>query len=352
MKSSHSFFLYNTLFLGMLLGLCWIKEVGQGTFSNIIYWPGSYFCSLSILSPVTRLTFQHSNPLKKPIFIRQHMVFSMLFGLCHLIVTGALILLLERFFALHEHYDLLTFPSYFSTSWHYALDGILWYWAYVMLCLFFHTQSQIALERERLKQTKAALLQSDLKTLRNEINPHFLFNAMNTIAMKVRLSENKTAVSMIAGLNDLLRTVLSKNNGQLIPLSTELSLLEKYLSIEKIRFGNQVEIHIEFADLLLPAKVPQMLLQPLVENAFKHGIQETLALQQISISGKKINNNLELSVYNTAPESMLLIDSHRGIGLPNIIHRLRRHYGTDFRFQSLNSEHGIAFIITIPFTSS
>jgi two-component system, LytTR family, sensor kinase len=215
------------------------------------------------------------------------------------------------------------------------------------------TRERLSFEMQRSETIQKELAASDLSALRTELNPHFLFNAMNSIAMKVRLKENKLAVAMIASLNDLLRSVLSRTRGKTVPLSEEINLLNKYLMIEKVRFGEQVEVTQDFGNDLLASHVPQMILQPLVENAFKHGVKDNLSQQRVSITAERENGSLVLTVFNTTEKMQRFdtFDGASGIGLPNVVHRLRRHYGTDFRFQSMSSGTGIAFRITLPFRS-
>jgi two-component system, LytTR family, sensor kinase len=257
---------------------------------------------------------------------------------------------LERFFKLPEHYNFFEPASYIRQSWPYAVDGMLWYWGYIFVFLYLQTRERLAVEKQKSEAIQKELAASDLSVLRTELNPHFLFNAMNSIAMKVRLKENKLAVAMIASLNDLLRSVLSRKRDKTVPLSEEIELLNKYLMIERVRFGEQVEVTQDF----LPANVPQMILQPLVENAFKHGVKDSLREQKISITGAKESGALILTVFNTT-EQMRRFDTangSEGVGLPNVIHRLRRHYGTDFRFQCMSTGAGIAFRITLPFKTT
>lgn len=175
---------------------------------------------------------------------------------------------------------------------------------------------------------------------------------MNGIAMKVRLGESKVAVNMIAALNDLLRLALTKGGSRSIPLSEELELLDKYLTIERTRFDEEVQIDMNIKKEVMNAKVPQLILQPLVENAFKHGVKENIIDQVIRITGSRENDHLVLTVFNTSKNHTMLIEESSGIGLPNTVQRLRQLYGTNFRFHSNMTKSGVAFTITIPFQIS
>ncbi|MEQ8811021.1 MAG: histidine kinase [Imperialibacter sp.] len=351
--SSKQFAPYSTLVLAGLFGFVWAREASTTGFviENILFWPGAYFLSLWILSPLALYFFKSLETTGRRAFIKRHLAISAGFGILHFILTGLLIILLERFFRLPEHYNFYQSGSYFRQSWPYAVDGMLWYWSYIFIFLYLQTRERLAFEKQRSEVIQKELAASDLSVLRTELNPHFLFNAMNSIAMKVRLKENKLAVTMIASLNDLLRSVLSRQREKTVPLSEEIDLLNKYLMIESVRFGEQVEVTQDFSEDLLPAEVPQMILQPLVENAFKHGVKDSLRQQKISITGAKENDALVLTVFNTTEQMRRFdtVNGSEGVGLPNVIHRLRRHYGTDFRFQSMSTGAGIAFRITLPF---
>lgn len=240
------------------------------------------------------------------------------------------------------------FPRLIHHNWTLCLDGLIWFGAYLLVLSYLDQSTKLRSVEERNQELEKELNTTSLNSLRKEINPHFLFNAMNGIAMKVRLKENKVAVSMIVALNDLLRLSLTKSNDELIPIYQELALLDNYLLIEKHRFGEQAMIDIDFPEEIRLLKVPELILQPLVENAFKHGFNQDENLQQIRISGQLMEQQLKLSVYNTRSGISNFNFARSGVGLPNIVHRLRRIYQTDFKFQSFSEEHGIAFTITLP----
>tara|TARA_Y100000310_G_C20689893_1_gene821542 strand:+ start:2967 stop:3860 length:894 start_codon:yes stop_codon:yes gene_type:complete len=264
------------------------------------------------------------------------------------LLTSLFILILERFFRTNEHYSLNDLPQLINQNWVLLVDGLLWFILYQIVFSWLNYKQKTEALETRIQDLEKEISQADLIYLRKEINPHFLFNAMNGIAMKVRLKENKAAVAMIAALNNLLRLSLSKSKEQLITLHQELELLDSYLLIEKHRFGDHVQVEIDFPEETRSKKVPELILQPLVENAFKHGLSLNQELQHISISGKLSNEQIILSVFNTKSNGVNFNFAKSGIGLPNIVHRLRRIYNTNFKFQSFNEEHGIAFTITLP----
>ncbi len=337
----------------MLFTYLWLRDlfINGSDPHNILLWPGGYFLSIWVISPFALYFYQTRHVKSGSAFLQVHLPLGIIFGTFHLFLTGLLIILLERFFQLSEHYNYYEFGIYLVDSWPYVIDGVLWYCGYMLLFSFVRNTGKLKAEKQKAERLQKDLNASDLSVLRTELNPHFLFNAMNSIAMKVRLKENKVAVAMIASLNDLLRTVLSRKKDKMVSLSEEIELLNKYLMIENVRFGEQVEVLQRYSDGLMEALVPQLILQPLVENAFKHGVKDNMNQQRISITGERSHDSLVLTVFNTTEhlKKFEVFNGSDGIGLPNVIHRLRSHYGTKFQFQSMSMETGIAFRMTIPF---
>ena len=258
------------------------------------------------------------------------------------------IIILERFFRVEERYTLLRYPEFLLENWTFILDALLWIIGYSAILYIIRMNDRLNATELKTITLEKELYSSDLNTLRKEINPHFLYNAMNGIAMKVRLKENKTAVSMIAALNDLLRLSLKKGDEKLITVAEEVDLLRKYLLIEKERFGDTTRINIRIDESINQDKIPELILQPLVENAFKHGSVQAQDLRTVRVTGERTSDRLVFSVYNSASNRTKVNFSNQGVGLPNVVHRLRRIYGTNFRFQSFNNEEGVVFRISIP----
>lgn len=200
-------------------------------------------------------------------------------------------------------------------------------------------------ELNRLTQLEIDHMHKSL--LRNELNPHFLFNAMNSISMRVRLKENPSAVEMIAALNDLLRASLRTAGKELIPLQQERDLLEKYLIIERARFEED-RVTFEIARNTEQLLVPELLLQPILENAFKHARLLANENTNVKVSSTLMEGRLIITIFNNSNLEKLILPTHNSIGLPNVISRLRRHYGLDFQFHSIVEDGGIAFKINIP----
>ena len=334
-KHFHLLNIIGLLTFGVLLSF-------NDTEPNLIEWPLSYLLSILILST---FLFSVRSALKgKTKFISALIGFSIL----HLAFTGLVEILLIRFFRFQESYALRGFSLYVQDHFRLIIDGAVWYVCYLFVFSWMKKQEQIAQLQTMNHALERDLVKADLHSLSNELNPHFLFNAMNSISMKVRLQENKEAVAMIASLNDLLRLSLSKRDDHLVSLREELDLLNKYLLVEQSRFGNSISIFLEFPESIKDYKVPRLILQPLVENAFKHGMNNDQEEMEVRIEGSEADNEISLWVYNSQVDRKTVNFATSNIGLPNIVHRLRRFYQTDFQFQSYNEKERIAFRITIP----
>jgi sensor histidine kinase YesM len=207
-------------------------------------------------------------------------------------------------------------------------------------------------ERELVaSQALAQLSQAQLRALRMQLNPHFLFNTMNTIAMLVRKQESDEAVRTIAGLSDLLRYVLEDTRTHEVPLRQELEFVERYLAIEQIRFADRLKVNVDAAPDTLDGHIPNLLLQPIVENAIHHGIASRAAASLIEVTARKVGDMLVLSVRDDGP-GLAGRDEGRGdgVGLGNSRARLAQLYG---EVQSLEltdaPSQGAVVTITLPF---
>ncbi len=207
-------------------------------------------------------------------------------------------------------------------------------------------------ERELVaSQALAQLSQAQLRALRMQLNPHFLFNTMNTIAMLVRKQESDEAVRTIAGLSDLLRYVLEDTRTHEVPLRQELEFVERYLAIERIRFADRLKVNVDAEPDTLDGHIPNLLLQPIVENAIHHGIASRAAASLIEVTARKVGDMLVLSVRDDGP-GLAGRDEDRGdgVGLGNTRARLARLYGEVQSLELADSpSQGAVVTITLPF---
>lgn len=211
---------------------------------------------------------------------------------------------------------------------------VLVYWSLVGACqaiMQFH-RSQ---ERERRAAAlEASLTNAKLQALRMQINPHFLFNTLNSISALLYLNP-RAADEMLGNLSQLLRRSLDSMEEQEIPLVEELEFVDAYLNIEQKRFGERLRFERTVPDELMKALVPALILQPLVENAIRHGIEPQRAPGLISIQAKKEKNQLHLVVRDNGqglPSAAVNTSARRGIGLANTRARLQALYAQDQDF--------------------
>jgi two-component sensor histidine kinase len=232
-----------------------------------------------------------------------------------------------------------------------ALD-VLVYWSLVGVCQAI-TNFRSSQERERrAAELEASLTTAKLQALRMQINPHFLFNTLNSIAALVYVNP-RAADEMLGDLSELLRRSLDSMEEQEIPLAQELEFIGGYISIEQKRFGERLRVEQSVPDELMKALVPALILQPLVENAIRHGIEPRRGPGLISLEAKQEDKHLHLIVRDNGrglPGADLNSSVRRGIGLANTQARLQGLYGQDQSFSFGKAEpQGCRVDIHLPF---
>jgi two-component system LytT family sensor kinase len=216
----------------------------------------------------------------------------------------------------------------------------------------YQEREQHALRLElHASELKAQLADAHLSALKMQLQPHFLFNTLNAIMVLVRQQRGREAEETLARFSDLLRAVLSDMDAQEVALSRELEYVRLYLSIEQVRFSDRLHVEIEADPEILEAAVPHMGLQPIVENAVRHGIGTSAAAALIRIRASRINDQLEITVIDDG-SGMPASDAveHKGIGLPNTRARLHQLYGDRATLTIGPGERGgTAVVVSIPF---
>jgi sensor histidine kinase YesM len=273
-----------------------------------------------------------------------HLVASLGFSL---IQSGAYIALISFTDPLSEPFaDVL--QEFVVTGLHFNL---LTYWALVALS---HAADYYRKYQDRelsASQLRAQLAHAQLNALKMQLHPHFLFNTLNAIAVLVRKSSNKEAINMLSGLSGLLRHSLENIDTQEI-LNEELEFLKRYLEIEQVRFNDRLRVRMEVEQETLAALVPNLILQPLVENAIRHGIGRRSAAGVLEISARRENGRLWLQVRDDGPgipvngKNLVRVQ----IGLTNTRTRLQQLYGEEQTFELCNAVGGGAVAtLAIPF---
>jgi hypothetical protein len=211
--------------------------------------------------------------------------------------------------------------------------------------LYFSTKQwqQAAHERARLVQAESEAREARLTALRYQLNPHFLFNSLNAVSTLVLEGNVSAATRMLAQIGDLLRTTLDNDASPEIPLSRELAFIEQYLAVEQTRLGDRLRVVMAISEQTRAAAVPSMLLQPLVENAVRHGVAHLVEGGTIAIESTHQHNRLLITIRNSGPRTGGLVqngESFKGIGLTNTAARLKTFYGDDQRFSLCSPDAG------------
>jgi len=205
--------------------------------------------------------------------------------------------------------------------------------------------------RDSTARLNEELSKAQLAALRRQMEPHFMYNTLNSIAGLIRDDRKDAAVSMIVGLSEFLRRASENSHRSQVTLQEEVEYLQRYLEIQKTRFGERLQVSVDIPPELLRAQVPNLLLQPLVENAIKHGITKRVAGGVVRVGGICDSGNLCLSVYNDGPG--LPADwevRHTGVGIGNLRTRLQILHGdrSGLHLKCADPE-GVEVVVTLPF---
>ena len=223
--------------------------------------------------------------------------------------------------------------------------NVLTYWAIVVV--------RLAVTRDAARQRQAAeletrLVEARLEALQSQMQPHFLFNTLHTIASLIR-EDAATAERMVLALSDLLRTILERSTVAAVTLEEELAVLRTYLEIQRVRFQDRLTISLDCTPEALRAAVPSLLLQPLVENSIRHGIESRRGAGHIAVSAVRQGSDLLLRVSDDGPG--LAPQIVEGVGLGNTRERLRQLYGDAHELTMRSTAHGADVELRIPFAT-
>jgi len=247
-------------------------------------------------------------------------------------------------------------PDPFRLLWLYRfynglLSSLFLYAVIIAVSYVLDSRERLARQQTETARLNEQLSKAQLDALRRQIEPHFLFNTLNSIAGLVREKRNDDAVNMIAGLSDFLRRVIEDSGKQQVPLGEEMEFLQKYLDIQKVRFAERLQLRVDVPKELFAAQVPSLILQPMVENAIKHGIAKRAQGGLIRIAAARRNGMLTLSVYNDGPRlSADWDENNSGIGISNARTRLQSLYGEACNLSLRNHDPaGVEVSVSVPF---
>ncbi|MBI4749362.1 MAG: histidine kinase [Acidobacteria bacterium] len=233
-------------------------------------------------------------------------------------------------------------------------NQLLWYSAVVGFIHLFDRYQELRDQELRASRLESQLAQSRLQALQLQLQPHFLFNTLNTISA-VLYEDVEKADRMIARLSDFLRATLKTASTQQIPLGDEIEFLNLYLEIMQARFEEQLAVRLEIEAEARPALVPRLVLQPLVENALKHGVDQTTGKIRIDVSAKINGLHLELEVSDQGPglNGNGSPSESTKVGLANLRERLQVMYPEHHTLAVHNGVHaGLTVHLTLPFQTS
>ncbi len=275
--------------------------------------------------------------------------FSLMFFIT-IIFTSAWVLMLmygyqklcnpEMQFHIYEFIGWFKFHFFVLLSWVALYAGIKYYLMYQE-------------EHRRSMQAESMATQAQLKMLRYQLNPHFLFNTLNAISTLVLEKETRAANNMLTELSKFLRYSLETDPMQKVPLMQEIAVLRLYLNIEKVRFEDRLNVVITIDKEAENALVPSLLLQPLIENSIKYAISKSETGGTITISAKAFADSLLMEIADDGPGIQATVDDPRqttGVGLRNFRNRLEELYGSEHNCSFTQaSPHGLKISIRIPY---
>jgi two-component sensor histidine kinase len=246
-------------------------------------------------------------------------------------------------------------PPTFWNTWRITLlyQVVMFLIAYALILTITYlmdSRDRVARQMTEAARLNEELSRAQLAALRRQMEPHFMYNTLHSIAGLVRDQRNDAAVSMIVGLSEFLRRASEESHRAQVTLAEEVEYLQRYVDIQKVRFGERLQVSVDIPADLMNAQVPDLLLQPLVENAIKHGIAARIAGGNIRVSGARRDGGLRLGVYNDGPgfaEDWQTRGS--GVGLANLRTRLRILHG-DAAGLEMNraGSSGVEVVVMLP----
>jgi len=333
-----------------LLGLAFASQFyfSSAQFGNPVSWSRALAYSLAdwwvfaaLSAPAVWLA--HRVPIERPRRGRAaalHVVASVLFSLGYMLVRGAIATWQSPSATFSQSFNALFFKT-----WHFNL---LVYWVIITVSLAFAYARKLRERELRAAELEKRLTEARLQALQMQLNPHFLFNTLHAISSLMH-RDVEAADRMLVKLGDLLRRALDTSDTQEVTLREELEFLRSYAEIEQARFGERLKIELNIAPDTLDAFVPNLLLQPLVENAIKHGIEPHARAGRVEVRATRAGDKLNLEVRDNGgglPNGAIV----EGIGLSNTRIRLEQLYGAAQQFRVANAEAGgVLVTASIPF---
>lgn len=326
---------------------------GPSAGSYMFFWHAVKFSIWAAVSPAI-IALSRRYPIDRASWIRPaalHFFAALLFSL---VVTTLFISCLWMLPSLHRGLFASVADAIqngcVAFSW-----GVLIYWAILLATIAVDNYRRYRSEQLRGAHLQALLAEAQLRSLRMQLQPHFLFNTLHSLSDLV-LEDGQAAVRMITKLGDFLRLTVEGPGDQIISLRQELEFARSYLEIERVRFHDRLKITITAEPETYAAQVPNFVLQPIVENAIRHGISTRVGAGRIAISAKRSAGRLQITVEDDGPglPSRGQVQND-GVGLANVRARLRQLYGAEqsLELTGLNDgKSGTIVSLDIPFIVS
>ena len=346
--SKPRFLLFAALFwllFGLVAGFqVWISMMTHGHFIPLLL---GYFLATWVvwLAPTALILWLAKRfPVTPPRLasVLMHFSAATLIALLHTLYSLKLMLMLRP-------YDRMTASASQLEIGNVLLAQLPLGWILYLLVLgcvlaleFYQRYHERTLEAARLEQS---LTDSRLHALELQLQPHFLFNTLNAIAGLVRVNRGSEAVTMIAGLADLLRYSLDHAGRQRVRLAEEIEVIKRYLEIQSVRFPDRMSFSVHLDDDIRDAAVPILILQPLAENAVRHGIAASSAAGSITISARRDGERVQLQILSSGTLTQSPVE---GIGLRNTRARLHSLYGQDAAFSLSQLEDKVLAQLNLP----
>ena len=330
-----------------VIGIFYSIHSGSGAYVDSLKYSLAYWYIWGTLTPVI-LALDRRLPAARDAVLRRclaHVPLSFLFTTLYIYaLEGASKLMgLPNEFA----FSLRPLKAAFGGSFHWYY---LVYWLIVGLYAAYDYAKALRDRQVRTAELERLLAESRLNILRSQLHPHFLFNTLNAISAHVERNP-RVARRMLEQLGGLLRLSLEHADEQEIPLREELAFLEQYLALQEVRFEDRLEVKMSVEPATLDCLVPTFALQPLVENAIKHGIASRTARGLVRISAWREDSALRLQVTDDGPglPDGWHLNTHQGVGLCNTMERLEHLYGAAHQFSIRNGpDGGVSVDVSLP----
>jgi two-component system LytT family sensor kinase len=331
------------------------------TLGQMLVWELPYWLLWAGLAPVVFL-FTRRFPIDRERWFRNsllHIAACVALTIAH----RAIYLIIGWLLHVAAYQNLTSIPDLYSSDILFNLPtgfmsyGTIFLISYVIDYYRRHQEEELKISRLKAELAEAQLqvTEAQLQALKMQLHPHFLFNTLNSISALLD-EDAEAADQMLARLGDFLRMTLQNSGAQQVTLQEELEFLRCYLEIERVRFHDRLTVNMQIEPETLEARVPNLILQPIVENAIRHGIVSRIAPGEIEISARLIDDALQMRVKDNGPGLRSVGGGaivKEGLGLANTRARLARMYGAAHQFEMADaSEGGLQVTLTIPFEGS